>query len=159
MEKHKNLSMKGNKEVPFSGHFVNVMLNSLNFVLDEEVDKTLIIQLALLHDSIEDAGATHKELQELFGEIVADGVLALSRDENLPYNEQIADCVKRIKIQHKEVAIVKMADRLFNIRSRTESWDKLRQEAYKKEAQMICDELGYASENLRKALQEAINIY
>ena len=66
--------------------------------LRENVDRTLIIQLALLHDSIEDAGLKYEELQNKFGKVVADGVLALSRDENIAYEKQIPDCVERIKL-------------------------------------------------------------
>jgi (p)ppGpp synthase/HD superfamily hydrolase len=159
MKVHKHLSMKGQSEIPFSGHFVNVMLNALNFIDGEDVDRTLIIQLALLHDSIEDAGLSYNELVREFGQTVADGVMALSRDENIPYEKQIPDCVERIKKLSNEVAIVKMADRLFNIRQRAESWTKQKQDRYKVEAQFICDELGYCSENLKKALQEAIEKY
>ena len=159
MKVHKNLSMKGNNEIPFAGHFVNVMLNAINFIEGEDVDRTLIIQLALLHDSIEDAGLSYDEIMLNFGKTVADGVLALSRDENLPHDKQIADCVERIKLQPKEVAIVKMADRLFNIRARAKAWTKEKQDKYKIEAQFICDELGYCSLNLKKALQQAIDVY
>ena len=159
MKVHKNLAMKGNDEIPFAGHFVNVMLNALNFIEGEDIDRTFIIQLALLHDSIEDAGLTYDELNLKFGKTVADGVLALSRDENLPYEKQIADCVVRIKKLSKEVAIVKMADRLFNIRARAKMWTKEKQDKYKQEAQYICDELGYCSKNLKQALQEVIDIY
>lgn len=160
MEVHKELSMKGNDKIPFSGHFVNVMLNALNFTTkDKNIDRTLIIQLALLHDSIEDAGLTYEELNQKFGKVVADGVLALSRNEEIPYEKQIADCIIRIKQLSKEVAIVKMADRLFNIRHRAKNWSKEKQDRYKIEAQLICDELGYASKNLKKALQEAIKEY
>ena len=160
MEKHKHLGMKGNEHIPFSGHFVNVMLNALNFIEgDKSVDKTYIIQLALLHDSIEDAGLTYEELNNEFGKDVADGVLALSRDEKIPYDEQIADCIVRIKKLRKEVAIVKMADRLFNVRNRAPNWNKQKQDTYKEQAQLICDELGYASKNMKKALQQAIDKY
>ena len=159
MEVHKNLSMKGNNEIPFSAHFVNVMLNAINFIEGENVDRTLIIQLALLHDSIEDVGLKYEDLESRFGKTVADGVLALSRDENISYEKQIPDCVERIKLQPKEVAIVKMADRLFNIRARALSWTKEKQDRYKVEAQFICDELGYCSQNLKQALQQAIDIY
>ena len=132
MEVHKNLSMKGNDNIPFSGHFVNVMLNALNFIEnDKKLDKTLIIQLALLHDSIEDAGLSWEKLNSKFGKDVADGVLALSRDERVPYNEQITDCITRIKKLRKEVAVVKMADRLFNIRNRAQNWTKEKCETYK----------------------------
>ena len=159
MEVHKNLSMKGNDKIPFSAHFVNVMLNAINFIEGENVDRTLIIQLALLHDSIEDAGLKYEDIESKFGKTVADGGLALSRDENIAYEKQIPDCVERIKLQPKEVAIVKMADRLFNIRGRATSWTKEKQDRYKIEAQFICDELGYCSQNLKQALQKAIDIY
>ncbi len=159
MEKHKHLSMKGNDNVPFSGHFVNVMLNALNFIDGENFDKTFIIQLALLHDSIEDAGLLHEDLKQEFGKNVADGVLALSRNENIPHEKQIEDCIQRIKLQPKEVAIVKMAYRLFNIRGRAKAWSREKQDKYKIESQLICDELGYACENLKNALQEAIEKY
>ena len=66
---------------------------------------------------------------------------------------------ERIKKLSKEVAIVKMADRLFNIRSRAKMWSKEKQEKYKLEAQYICNELGYCSENLKKVLQQAIDVY
>lgn len=160
MEVHKNLTMKGNENIPFSGHFVNVMLNALNFVENKKsIDKTLIIQLALLHDSIEDAGLKYEDIKSKFGLDVADGVMALSRNEEIPYDKQIEDCIVRIKKLRKEVAIVKMADRLFNIRSRAKNWSKEKCDRYKIEAQLICDELGYASKNLKKALQKAINVY
>ena len=159
MKVHKNLSMKGQAEIPFSGHFVNVMLNALNFIDGEDVDRTITIQLALLHDSIEDAGLNYEEIKSKFGKVVADGVLALSRNEEIPYEKQIPDCIERIKKLTKEVAIVKMADRLFNIRKRAESWPKEKQDRYKKESQLICDELGYCSKNLNLALQEAIEKY
>lgn len=156
---HKNLKMKGSDDIPFSGHFVNVMLNALNFVEGEKVDRTFIIQLSLLHDSIEDAGIRYEEIKNKFGLRIADGVLALSRNENISYEKQIPDCVERIKKLEKEVAIVKMADRLFNIRERAKSWTKEKQDRYKKEAQFICDELGYCSQNLKQALQQAIDVY
>lgn len=159
MKVHKNLSMKGNEDIPFSGHFVNVMLNAINFVDGEDVDRTLIIQLSLLHDSIEDAGLSYEELFNKFGKDVAEGVFALSRNESLAYENQIADCIERIKKLRKEVAIVKMADRLFNIRNRAKNWTKEKQNRYKVEAQLICDELGYCSSNLKKALQQAIYVY
>ena len=52
-----------------------------------------------------------------------------------------------------------MADRLYNIRERYNKWDFERQEKYKQEAQQVCDELGFASENMCKALQMAIDEY
>ena len=147
------------KQIPYVTHFCGVALNVINFASCEQVDKTFMLTLALLHDTLEDTITTHEELVQEFGVRVADGVKALSRNPELPLEKQIPDCVERIKGQPKEVAIVKMADRLINIRKRFSGWTKEKQDAYKIEAQFICDELGYVSKNLKQALQEAINKY
>ena len=83
-----------------------------------------MITLALLHDTIEDTNTTYDEIFKEFGKPVADGVLALSRNPNISYENQILDCVERIKKQPKEVAINKMADRMFNMRKRYSAWER-----------------------------------
>ncbi|MBR6779015.1 MAG: hypothetical protein IKM43_02555 [Clostridia bacterium] len=108
---------------------------------------------------MEDTTTTYQDLKKEFGVKVADGVLALSRNEDIQTDQQIKDCIAKIKMQPKEVAIVKMADRMFNIRERYSAWTKEKQDFYKSEAQYICDELGYASQNMKDALQQAINLY
>ena len=143
----------------YTAHFTSVAFNSINYTSLDEVDKEFMITVAILHDVIEDTSVTYKDLIREFGVKVADAVQALSRNEKLPFNEQIPDCLNRIKSQPKEVAIVKMADRLYNIRERYAGWSKEQQNLYKKEAQVVCDELGFASENMREALQQAINEY
>lgn len=69
------------------------------------------------------------------------------------------DSISRIKKQPTEIAVVKLADRLFNLHIKVPTWSPEKQESYKKEAQLICDELGYASETLRSQLQKAIDEY
>ena len=94
---HKGQTSKRQNDIPFSCHFVNVMLNTLNFLTEkDDVDYTFLIQVALLHDTIEDAGVTHALLVEKFGIRVADAVSALSRNETIEYNLQIRDCINRI---------------------------------------------------------------
>ena len=159
-EKHKEQKMgRPPKQIPYATHFFGVALNALNFASCEELDKTFLLTLAMLHDTLEDTDATYQELADEFGKNVADGVMALTRNEDIEFEKQIPDCLTRIKKQPKEVAIVKMADRLFNIRKRFTGWTQEKQNAYIKEAQFICDELGYACENLKQVLQNAINKY
>ena len=59
---------------------------------------------------------TSDNIASEFCEKVAKGVKALTKNEEIEYNKQIEDVVQRIKQEPKEVAIVKMADRLFNLR-------------------------------------------
>lgn len=143
----------------FTAHFTCVALNALNFSLNEKIDREFLIIVALLHDTIEDTDVTYEDLERDFGDKVAYAVKALSRDEKIDYYKQIPDCIERIKKQPKEVAIVKMADRLFNIRERYAKWTKEKQDKYKAEAQFVCDELGFACETMKNELQKAIDNY
>ena len=143
----------------YTEHFMAVALNAVNFTTDENVNHEFMLIVAILHDILEDTDITYSDLKNKFSFEVANAVKSLSRNEELPFEEQIPDCLNRIKSQPKEVAIVKMADRLYNIRERYLGWTLEHQEMYKKEAQLVCNELGYASINLKNALQQAIEEY
>ena len=161
IDKHKNQVMKYPENMPYSAHIFGVTERLINNAIKDEqdFDWNLAIQVALLHDTLEDTDTSYDELVDNFVRQVADGVLAVTKNDNLPKEMQMKDCIVRIKKQPKEIAMVKLADRLFNMRERLPIWSKEKQEAYKKEAIMICDELGFASENLSKALKEAIENY
>jgi len=58
----------------------------------------LALPVALLHDTIEDI-----ELVDEFGSEVAEGVLALTKNPDLPKNEQMIDNLSRIKKLSKEI--------------------------------------------------------
>ena len=158
--KHKeHLMGRPPQQVPYITHCFGVAMNVINFTSSLEVNKTLLLTICLLHDTLEDTNTTYDEINAEFGSVVADGVLALTRNPQVEYSKQIADCISRIKNQPKEVAIVKLADRMFNMRSRCSYWDKQKQDNYKIEGQMICDELGFACENLKNELQKTIDNY
>ena len=162
-EKHKGQMMKFPENMPYSGHFTGVMLTALKYALlmNEEIDFELLCSVALLHDTMEDCGVTYSQIKDDFGEKIADGVLAVTKlkDKNIPKENRMKDSIERIKKQPREVAIVKLADRLYNIRCRVPSWSEEKTLKYKKEAQLICDELGYACEPLKCDLQEYIENY
>jgi len=159
LKAHEGQQMKCPKGTPYSAHFVSVAFYALKYaVLDGgKLDFDLLIQAALLHDTIEDTAVTYEHVKEEFGEKVADGIFALTKDERISKPDQMKDCILKIKKQPREIAIVKMSDRLFNIRGRVPSWGIAKQEAYKQEAKMIANELGYACAPLKKDLLEAID--
>lgn len=160
-KKHSGQMLTYPNDVPYSAHYFSVTLNAIELakLCEFEIDWELLICSAILHDTIEDTSATYEELNENFGEKIANGVLALTKNSSLEKSEQMKDSLERIKKQPKEIAVVKIADRLFNISSRVLTWSKEKQEAYKKEAQVICDELGYVSDKVKAKLQHQINIY
>lgn len=71
---------------------------------------------AILHDTVEDTDTTFDELEEHFGAEVRNIVAECSDDKNLPKQER-----KRLQIEHakgasKRAKLVKLADKLYNLR-------------------------------------------
>ncbi len=158
---HEGQVMKNPVNMPYSAHFFGSTMNAvkLGALLEEPINWDLLICTAILHDTLEDTIATYEDIKGIFGQEIADAVSALTKNESLPFEEQMIDCIKRIKKQPKEVAIVKISDRLFNIRDRVPSWDKERQEQYKQESKLICDELGQGFKKVQEVMEEQIAKY
>lgn len=158
---HGNQKMKNPEETPYFAHIFGVTQNLIKNAIEDnaKIDWNFAVQVALLHDTIEDTAITYDDIKQNFGERVANGVFALTKNLDLPKREQIIDSIQRIIVQPKEVAMVKLSDRLFNIRDRVPSWNDEKLKYYKIDAQIICDSLGFVSPSLKKALQHAIDIY
>ena len=98
---------------PYIVHISMVSMEIIAALAKEtNADGDLAVQCALLHDTLEDTDATYDVLIERFGAPVADGVQALTKDSNLPKEERMADSLRRICRQPKEVGMVKLADRI-----------------------------------------------
>jgi (p)ppGpp synthase/HD superfamily hydrolase len=113
----------------------------------------------LLHDTIEDTGATHAELVDRFGVPIADGVRALSRRPTLPKREQFADSLRRIQVQPTEVWMVKLAERITSLASPPRTWSRESFERDRQEAIIVADALGQASAELDGRLRDCIASY
>jgi len=100
-------------DIPYLVHFSMVAMEvTAALAVESELDGDLAVQCALLHDTIEDTGVTLSELKDGFGKKVADGVLALTKDEtvgaDLPdkwerKNLQTHGSLQRIKSQSREI--------------------------------------------------------
>ena len=157
LKAHKNQKMVYPEDIPYSGHFVSVFFNVINICGKEEnLDFNVLGCCALLHDTIEDTSVTYDDILKEFGKPVADGVLALSKNENIPHEKRIEDALIRIKKMPKEVWIVKMADRLFNLRDKVPFWSKEKQDAYLFDAEKIYNSLSSASDLMANSLKNAI---
>lgn len=120
----------------------------------------LLIQCALLHDSIEDTPTTYQEIKKEFGSDVADGVLALTKNTTLPTKaEQMNDSLYRIRQQPKEIWMVKLCDRITNLQPPPKHWDTDKMARYRDEAHSILNQLGEADPFLAQRLQEKIDGY
>ena len=120
----------------------------------------LAVQCALLHDVVEDTPITVAQVAARFGDAVAAGVLALSKDSRLPTKtEQMADSLRRIQQQPREVWMVKLADRTVNLQPPPPHWAAAKVTAYREEARLILAVLGPADAYLAQRLAKKIETY
>lgn len=157
--KHFGQTMTGSK-LPYLVHVCNVAMEVLAAHAEaERFDVVFAIQVALLHDTVEDTDTTFEELEERFGKDITTAVRALTKDESLPKNQGVPDSVQRIKPLQKEVWIVKLADRITNLQTPDYNEDNDEIKRYLGESKMILLELGEANAFLGKRLAEKIEEY
>jgi (p)ppGpp synthase/HD superfamily hydrolase len=156
-ERH-NTQRVPDSEYPYIVHVVSVAAETIA-ALAPGIDATLAVSCALLHDTIEDTATTYDEVVTRFGGAVADGVRALSKDSSLPKADQMADSLRRIRDQPREVWMVKLADRITNLDTPPRSWTTDKRRRYRDEAIAIVDALGAASPVLEARLRARIAAY
>lgn len=151
-------------ELPYVVHLSNVAMeiiiascNSENFNLE------FAIQVALLHDTIEDTSTTVGELKDKFGNDISNAVLALTKNSLLPKDQQMKDSISRIKVLQYEVWAVKLADRIANLQTPPPYWDIQKKLNYQSEAKIILKELkdgnNYLANRLEIMIEEYAKLY
>jgi guanosine-3',5'-bis(diphosphate) 3'-pyrophosphohydrolase len=147
-------------DLPYVVHLSNVAMETIIASYNtKDFDINFAVQVALLHDTVEDTSATYEELEKEFGTDIADGVQALTKNKDLPKSEQMTDSIQRIKKLKKEVWAIKLADRITNMQKPPQHWSNEKCHKYHSQAQMIHDELKDANDFLAKRLQGEINTY
>jgi len=159
--KHQEKSQKvKGTELPYVVHLSNVAMEILVAASQtRDFDLIYAVQVALLHDTIEDTETTFDEIKDLFGEDIAKAVLALSKNEELLKDKQVPDSLRRIKDLQKEVWAVKLADRITNLQPAPPEWSDRKRIGYVKDAEIILDELGDGNRYLAKRLEAKISEY
>ncbi len=155
----------GQQKVPGSGypyvvHVTKVATEVLHAIGDDSsFNIDLAMTCALLHDLVEDAGVTLEAMTERFGTRVAAGVSALTKDASVPKRGSMADSLRRIRAQPREIWVVKMADRVTNLEPPPPQWPVEKRAAYRVEAQAIHVALHEAHEGLAARLALKIDAY
>ena len=147
------------EKLPYITHIGNVMMEIMGVSSTLE-NPELAILCAILHDTIEDTKVTYADVEKEFGIAVANGVMALSKNETLATKqEKMLDSLTRILKQPKEVWAVKMADRIANLGKPPHHWEKQKVKAYQNEAKFILEHLAEGNELLALRLQGKIDDY
>lgn len=147
-------------DLPYVVHLSNVAMeiiiaafNSDNFNLG------FAVQVALLHDTIEDTSTDFGELENKFGVEIAKAVSALTKNGDLPKEQQMQDSLTRIKNLQSEVWAIKLADRITNLQPPPLHWDKQKKIKYYDEARTILSELKDGNNFLARRLEAKIAEY
>jgi (p)ppGpp synthase/HD superfamily hydrolase len=112
--KHRDQRRKGVEASPYINHPIEVaeLLARVG-----EVTDSVVLQAAILHDTLEDTQTTPAELDAIFGPEVREVVAEITDDKQLPKAER-----KRLQIVHApqlstRAKLVKLADKIANVRS------------------------------------------
>ena len=159
-EKHSAQTVPGTN-ANYLLHISNVAMEVfVAYSTDPNFDIGFAIQVAVLHDTLEDTTADFNELKTEFGEPIAEAVLALTKDDKLlSKTERMTDSLTRINALQKEVGLVKIADRITNLQSPPKHWSKDKIAQYCKEDQQIALTLQNKNEYLHKRLITKIAAY
>lgn len=158
---HRGQDVPG-QAVPYLAHLGSVAMEVMTALAQtpEPLDGDLALGCALLHDVIEDAGISYARLREEFGQAVADGVQALTKDAGLPTKEaRMADSLARLHRQPREVQMVKLADRITNLQPPPFQWSREKIRSYRDEAVGILEAVGGANVILAERLSSKIQDY
>src|SRR6266850_1470042 len=154
--KHRDQRRKDAESSPYINHpiaLADVLINE-GGVTDVEV-----LCAALLHDTVEDTATTHEELVNAFGSRIARIVAEVTDDKRLPKAER-----KRLQVEHAptlspEARLVKLADKLCNLRDVAErppaKWDLERRREYFDWARQVVDGLRGVHPRLEAAFDAA----
>lgn len=159
-EKHSRAGQKiTGTNLPYVVHLSSVAMEIIIAEkITENFDLDLAVEVALLHDTIEDTDTEYSEISDLFGKVTADGVLALTKDRSLPGKIQMKDSLERILLQSREIWSVKLADRITNLQKPPDTWTKDKRAEYMEEAKLILNSLKdgniYLSERLEKKISD-----
>lgn len=153
--KHRDQRRKDADASPYINHPIALCDILVN---EGDIANTDIICAAMLHDTIEDTDTTEEELIAAFGRKIAAIVMEVTDDKNLPKLER-----KRLQVEHAhsishDAKLVKLADKIANLRdilnSPPQDWDEARKKEYFQWASDVVRGLRGSSAKLERVFDE-----
>jgi guanosine-3',5'-bis(diphosphate) 3'-pyrophosphohydrolase len=154
--KHSDRRRKDQAESPYINHpiaFAHLLATTGG------VDDVVVLQAAIVHDTVEDAETTREELVQLFCEKVASVVMEVTDDKSVPKARR-----KELQVEHaphmsREAALVRLADKTCNFRDVASApptdWSLKRRREFFDWGKRVVDELPLVSNELRAAFDAA----
>lgn len=113
-----------------------------------------LIAAALLHDVIEDAGVSRRQLEEEFGKRVADLVAAETEDKTKCWKERKGATLEHLKTASWEEKLVVLGDKLSNIRCTARDYFLLGEQIWERFNEKRKEQHGWYYLGVAERLQE-----
>ncbi|KAM3925449.1 guanosine-3',5'-bis(diphosphate) 3'-pyrophosphohydrolase MESH1 [Leptodactylus fuscus] len=119
--KHKAQKRKDVEETPYINHPIGVAR-----ILTHEagIADITVLQAAILHDTVEDTNTTFLEIEEKFGPEVSRIVEEVTDDKTLPKMARKQQQIEHAPHCSHKAKLVKLADKLYNLRDLNRSTPK-----------------------------------
>jgi guanosine-3',5'-bis(diphosphate) 3'-pyrophosphohydrolase len=139
-QKHRDQRRKNLEASPYINHPIGLATILWN---EGGVERPVVIAAALLHDTIEDTDTTADEIRKRFGARIAGIVLEVTDDKSLEKAVRKELQVKHAAKISREAKLVKLADKISNLRDMAASppatWPLSRQREYFDWARQVVD--------------------
>jgi len=147
--------------LPYLVHIGSVTMEIMAAMsLEPPEHPDLAVQCAILHDTLEDTEIQFAQLSKAFGNAVALGVSALTKNAAIPdKTDQMKDSLSRIVQQPREIWMVKLADRISNLQPPPPHWPETKIRIYHAESELIHRMLHPAHRTLAERLSRKIAEY
>ncbi len=167
--KHRNQFRKGSPPTPYINHPIAVAATLVNV---GGVDDLELIEVALLHDTVEDTDTLPEEVEQRFGARIRALVMEMTDDKTLEKKVRKLEQIKNAPYKSVAAKKLKLADKTCNVRDIREDppadWDLDRKIAYFDWAEAVVAGLRGVNELLerhfdnevamsRKAIMEGAN--
>lgn len=141
-DKHKNQRRKDADASPYINHpiaLANILVN------EGDITDISVLCGAILHDTIEDTKTTKEELIQQFGEKITSIVLDVTDDKTLPKAERKLKQIEHASHASHEAKLIKLADKISNLRdilaSPPRDWTEDRKKEYFDWAGKVIDQI------------------
>lgn len=153
--KHTNQRRKDPNETPYINHPIGVAQIISNEANIYNVD---ILIGAILHDTVEDTDTTLEEIENVFGSKMRSIVSEVSDDKTKSKEERKQAQIDKSPFVSYEAKIVKLADKLYNLRDlerqTPKGWNEERVQEYFVWASKVCNSIRGVCKPLDEKLDE-----
>lgn len=155
-DRHRNQRRRDVDASPYINHPIGL---AHLLAITGGISDIVVLQAAVLHDTIEDTETAYEELVEKFGQEVASVVAEVTDDKELPKVRR-----KQLQVEHaphksRAAALVKLADKTCNLRDIVSTppadWSVERRQEYFDWAKRVVDGLPEVSYEMRAAFTAA----